>query len=197
MTLTLDYLDDGRVVEWTLTPNGAARTIHNGYTPSLYVGDAPGDLYGRQGGPTPSTPERDGLSPALQNLRAFLDGQQAVSDLSVESHRQTFRTEARPLLRVDAASIEAVRTVAKRARQFDQPDSFTCYNVDFTRQLRYCLETDTLAGPDRSVRDLRTLHLEFPSHESGIESLPQLAVDGERVGSTPREVVEAVATSVT
>jgi len=197
MALTIDYLDGGRVGTWQITSDGAARTIRNGYTPTLYVGDAPSDLYGQQGGPAPSPPERDGLSTALHDLRSFLDGQQAVSNLTVESHRQTFRTEARPLLRIDATSIEAVRTVAKRVRQFDQPDTYTCYNVDLTRQLRYCLETDTPAGPDRSVRDLRTLHLEFPSHESGIESLPQLAVDGERVGSTPREVVEAVATSVT
>ncbi|MBP1923688.1 DNA polymerase I [Halorubrum alkaliphilum] len=189
MVLTLDNLDDGRVVEWRLTADGIASSVRESYTPTLYIGDASGDLYGRQGGMTPSLPERDRLSPALRELRAFLDGQQAVSDLTVESHRQTFRTEARPLLRVDTASIEAVRTVAKRVRQFDQPDTYTCYNVDLTRQLRYCLETDTPAAPDRSVRDLRTLHLSFPSHESGIESLPQLTVDGDRVGSSPREVV--------
>lgn len=110
----------------------------------------------------------------------------------MEAHRQTFRTEARPLLRIDATSIEAVRTIAKRIRQFAKPDIYTCYNVDFTRQLRYCLETDTPAGPDRSIRDLRTLHLEFPSHESGIESLPQLTLEDERVGSSPREVVAGV-----
>ena len=147
---------------------------------------------GRQGGATPSPPERDGLSPPLQDLPAFLDGQAAVGALGVESHRQTFRTDARPLLRVDAASIDDVRSVAKRVEQFGQPDAYTCYNVDLTRQLRFCLETDTAAGPDRSVRELRTLHLKFPSHESGVEALPQLTVDGERVGGSAREVVEAV-----
>lgn len=71
----------------------------------------------------------------------------------------------RPLLRVDATSTEAVRSIAKNVRQFGQPDSYTCYNVDFTRQLRFCLETDAPAGPDRSVCDLRTLSFDFPSHE--------------------------------
>ena len=192
MTLTLDFLDDGRVAQWRLTPDGVERVIHSDYRPTLFVGDAPGDLYGRTGGPEPTPPRRDGLSDALDDLRSFLDGQQAVGGLDVESHRQTFRTDARPLLRVDATSIEAVRTIAKRVRQFDQPDTFTCYNVDFTRQLRFCLETETPAAPDRSVRDLRTLRLEFPSHESGIESLPQLTVGGERVGSSPRDVVTGV-----
>ncbi|MDB2242664.1 type B DNA-directed DNA polymerase [Halorubrum ezzemoulense] len=196
MTLTLDYLGDGRVAQWTLTPDGVARDVYDDYRPTLFVGDAPDDLYGWTGGPDPSPPSRDGLSDALSELLSFLGGQQAVADLGVESHRQTFRTDARPLLRVDTTSIEAVRTVAKRVRQFDQPDTYTCYNVDFTRQLRFCLETDTPAGPDRSIRSLQTLRLEFPSHESGIESLPQLTVDSERVGSSPHEVLDGVQTAI-
>ena len=196
MTLTLEYLGDGRVARWTLTPDGVAREVHEDYQPTLFVGDSAGDLYGRSGGPVPDPPSRDGLSKPLRELRSFLDGQEAVKRLSVEAHRQTFRTDPRPLLRVDAASIEAVRSVARRVRQFGQPDTYTCYNVDFTRQLRFCLETDMRAGPDRSVRDLRTLRLEFPTHESGIESLPQLAVDGDRVGSSPRETVAGVQTAL-
>ncbi len=196
MTLTLDYLGDGRVAKWTLTPDGVAREVHDDYRPTLFVGDAPDDLYGRRGGPEPVPPSRDGLSDALAELQSFLDDQQAVADLDVESHRQTFRTGARPLLRIDATSIEAVRTIAKRVRQFDQPDTYTCYNIDFTRQLRFCLETDTRAAPDQSVRGLRTLRLEFPSHESEIESLPQLTVGGERVGSSPREVLDGVQSAI-
>ena len=189
MTLTLDYLDDGRVARWTLTPDDVDREVHENYRPTLFVGDSPDDLYGRAGGPDPMPPERDSLSEPLAELRAFFDGQAAVDSLRVEFHRQTFRTDARPLLRIDATSVETIRTIAKRVRQFEHPNTFTCYNVDFTRQLRFCLETGTPAAPDRSVRDLRTLHLSFPSHESGIESLPQLTVDGDRVGSSPREVV--------
>ncbi|KOX95728.1 type B DNA-directed DNA polymerase [Halorubrum tropicale] len=192
MTLTLEYLGDGRVARWTLTPDGAAREVHEDHHPTLFVGDSAGDLYGRSGGPNPTPPSRDGLSDALRDLWSFLDGQDAVERLGVEAHRQTFRTDARPLLRVDAASIDAVRRVASRTEQFGQPDAYTCYNVDFTRQLRFCLETDTPAAPDRSVRDLRTLHLDLPRHESGIESLPQLAVDGDRVWSSPAETVAGV-----
>ena len=191
MTLTVNFLGEGRVAAWTLTPAGADREVREGYRPTLFVGDPVDDLYGRRGGPDPTPPARDGLSDSLRDLRSFLDGQAAVAGLGVEPHRQTFRTTARPLLRVDAASIEAVRTIAKRVRQFDRPDASTCYNVDLTRQLRYCLETDTPAAPDRSVRDLRTLRLAFPRYESDIESLPRLSVDGERVGSSPRAVLAA------
>ncbi len=192
MVLTVDHLGDGRVAEWRLAPDGVERDVREGYRPTLFVGDPVDDLYGRAGGPDPTPPARDGLSDALCSLRSFLDGQAAVADLGVESHRQTFRTAARPLLRVDAASIDAVRTIARRVRRFDRPSAYTCYDVDLTRELRYCLDAAVPAGPDRSVRDLRAMRLTLPRHASGVESLPRLSVDGDPVGSSPGEVVAGV-----
>lgn len=197
MTLTLDFGPNGEIVRWALTATGAEREVQESYRPTLFIGDTVSDLYGRAGGPDPSPPARSSLSEPLADLRAFLDGQQAVADLSVESHRQTFRTAARPVLRIDAASIEDVRTIANRMRQFGQSDTYTCYNVDFTRQLRFCLETETPAELDRAVRDLRTLELTLLRHESEIASLPQLTVDGETLGSSPREVLTTLQARLT
>lgn len=197
MTLTLDFGPNGEIVRWALTVTGAEREVQESYRPTLFVGDTVSDLYGRAGGPDPSPPARSSLSEPLADLRAFLDGQQAVADLSVESHRQTFRTAARPVLRIDAASIEDVRTIANRMRQFGQSDTYTCYNVDFTRQLRFCLETETPAELDRAVRDLRTLELTLLRHESEVASLPQLTVDGETLGSSPREVLTTLQARLT
>jgi DNA polymerase I len=81
-----------------LTKTGVDREIHQDYRPTLFVGDASGGLYGRTGGPDPTLPPREGLSESLVSLRAFLDGQAAVADLSIESHRETFPTSPRPLL---------------------------------------------------------------------------------------------------
>ncbi|ESS12964.1 MAG: hypothetical protein A07HR60_00200 [uncultured archaeon A07HR60] len=195
VVLAIECLN-GSVATWSLTSTGVTREVHDGYTPTLFVGDAVRDLYGRRGGSAPSPPPRDGLSPALADLQEFLDGQEAVASLDIESHRQTFRTPSRPLLRVDATSVGAVRAVAKRVQQFDRPGEYTCYNVDVSRQLRVSLETGLDPAPDRTVRDIRTLELSIPRHESDIESLPQLTVAGDRVGSTPRAVVEAVASAV-
>jgi DNA polymerase I len=193
--LTLNRTSDG-VAVWTLTPDGAERRVHRSYAPTLYVGDAVTDLYGRAGGRTPSPPARDGLSSTLAACRDFLRGQAAVADLSVESHRQTFRTDARPLLRVDAADFDAVRSVARRIEQFRRPGAATCYNVDLSRQFRFCLETETPAAPDRSVRPLRTLSLSTPSHLSGDAALAALALDGDRIGADPAAVVRGVADAV-
>ena len=197
MVLTVDVLDDGRVRTWRVDTDGAVAAVVDDYTPTLYVGDPVSGLYGREGGASPTPTPRCDLSDALRELRQFLSGQDAVAGLSVESHRQTFRTDPRPLLRVDAADLRAVRSIASRVRQFDRADAYTCYNVDFTRQLRFCLETETRPSPDRSRRALRSLKLDLPSHLSGVDALPELEVDGAEVGTTPEEVARSVAAVVT
>jgi len=81
--LTVDFHSSGDVAHWELTDDGVTRTVHGEYTPTLFVGDAVRDLYGRRGGPTPTPPDRDGLSDSLTELQAFLTGQDAVSTHSV------------------------------------------------------------------------------------------------------------------
>lgn len=87
MVLTVDFRPSGNVVRWALTDDGVTRTVHEGYTPTLFAGDAPRDLYGRRGGPTPTPPSRNELSESLTDLRAFLAGQDAIADMQCESHR--------------------------------------------------------------------------------------------------------------
>ncbi|QZX99808.1 type B DNA-directed DNA polymerase [Halobaculum rubrum] len=193
MVLAIDY-DNDSVTEWRLTADGVERTVVDDYRPTLFVGSPVSELYGRDGGPNPEPKlaRRGAIPESLRDLRSFLDGQDAVADLTIDVWRQTFRSSARPVLRVDCRRIEDIRSVARRIHQFGDPDAYTCYNVDLTRQLRYTLETDTEAAPDTSIRDLRTLRIQFPAHESDHSALSQLRVNGEQVGSSPREVVEAV-----
>ncbi|TKX57140.1 DNA polymerase I, partial [Halorubrum sp. SP9] len=37
MPFTIDFLDDGRVLEWEATNDGATATEHDDYTPRFYV----------------------------------------------------------------------------------------------------------------------------------------------------------------
>nr|WP_321167915.1 hypothetical protein [Halobaculum saliterrae] len=132
--LTID--DDGTtVVEWRLTTDGVERTCVDGYRPTMYVGAPVSELYGEHGGPTPRVqlPARGALTEGLRELRSFLEGQAAVESLSVDVWRQTFRADARPVLRVECREIDDVRSVARRVQQFGDADAYTCYNVDLTR----------------------------------------------------------------
>lgn len=73
MVLTVDFRDNGDVVYWTLTDDGVTNTVDEEYTPTVFVGDAAYELYGRRGGATPTPPDRDDLSDSLARLQAFLD----------------------------------------------------------------------------------------------------------------------------
>lgn len=92
--------------------------------------------------------------------------------------------------------MDAVRRIAQRVHQFNDPAKYTCYNVDLTPQFRYCLETETPASPDESVRALRTLTLSSPAHKTGREALTHLTIDGDAAGKTLAATVTAVARAV-
>lgn len=145
MVLTVDFRSSGDVVRWALADDGVTRTVHDGYTPTLFVGDAVRDLYGRRGGRTPTPPDRDGLSDSLTELQAFLAGQDAVVDTGRESYRQTFRTSPRPLLRIDAASVDAVRRIARRVQQFNGPAEYTCHTSEGSGTRRCLVRRDANA----------------------------------------------------
>jgi DNA polymerase I len=195
VVLTVDHRDGG-VDCWHLTADGVRCDRDPDYRPTLYVGDAVDDLYGRRGGAAPDLPPREGLSPALADLRAALAERRRVVDTAVERRRQTVRTAPRPLLRVDVADVASVSTVARYVRRYREPAAYTCYDVDLDPAFRYCLETGTDPSPATDARGLGRLHLSFPAHESSIDALPQLRVDGDCPGSSPREVAAAVARRV-
>jgi len=41
MPFTIDFLDDGRILEWVATADGAVATKHDDYTPRFYVAISP------------------------------------------------------------------------------------------------------------------------------------------------------------
>ncbi|GAB7009508.1 type B DNA-directed DNA polymerase [Halorubrum trueperi] len=192
MPFTFDYTDEG-VKRWLLTEDGVEATTDESYTPTMYVGDQVGDLYGRNGGvrPQPSDRPPGELPPALRDLRDFFASQDAIEELGVTTRKQTFRSDPRSVLRIEMRSLSDVRRVARRVHQFGDPGQYSCYNVDLTRELRYCLETGIDPTPNDN-RSLRTLTLSIPRHETGVETLRGLELDGEDVADTIPDVVDGV-----
>ena len=127
------------------------------YTPSIYV---------------------SGSDTFPDDIRAHVEELPSVRRTAVESWRRGFRHDAEPLLRVDVASIEAVRTVAQTISNWGDPGTHRLYNVDFTREFRYCLENDLTPVPSRS---LRTVELAATDRELTEEPLATLDIDGTTV----------------
>jgi DNA polymerase I len=162
-----DYLD-GDVLAWSLTDDGATVDRISDYTPTIYV-----------------SADREGL---LGRAQRHLSGFPAIDTTAIERWRTGFRHDAEPVLRLDIDSIERVSDVASTVARWESPGTYRLYNVDFTREFRFCLETDRVPLPER---ELRTVHLETPTEQLGANELTHLSVDGETV-TGPTAILETV-----
>ncbi|MBX0297225.1 type B DNA-directed DNA polymerase [Haloarcula nitratireducens] len=178
MVFTIDFLDDGRVLEWTATADGAVPTERHDYTPRFYV--------------APRTPEAD---IDLDALRHFYERHPDVVDTERVNRRPGFRRENESILAVDVDHIDRVAPLARQARQLTAypVGDVACYNVDLSREFRYCLENDIEPTP---ATELSTLRLAVPTTETSGEQYGELTVDGKTVTGSPTEILTAVQTAV-
>ena len=172
MPFTIDFLDDGRVLEWELTANGATYTEQTAYTPRFYV-----------------APQR--ADAEITELQQCYEKHPDVVATHIVERRPGFRQSAQPVLAVDVAHIEDISRLADQARQlFSQPiGDLACFNVDLSREFRYCLETGSDPTPTRA---LSTLELSVPLPETGNDVFSEVTIDGETVSGRPAEIIQAV-----
>jgi len=174
MPFSIDFLDDGRVLEWEATADGAVATERDDYTPRFYVAarDPASDL-------------------DLTTLQSVYDQHPDVVATEIVARRPGFRRDEEPVLAVDVAHIDRVTPLARQARQLsDYPvGDLACFNVDFSREFRYCLE----AGVDPTpASDLSTLRLSVPVTETSNDVYGELSVAGDTVTGTSAELLTAV-----
>ncbi len=94
------------------------------------------------------------------------------------------------MLRVDVSDIEEVSRMARWVHEWGDPGEYRCYNVDFSREFRYCLETDCSPLPSR---ELSTLAIEGHAHEFSDSEVAPLTVGGEQVGRSPDVALPTIA----
>ncbi|WP_312912779.1 type B DNA-directed DNA polymerase [Natronosalvus caseinilyticus] len=174
MPFTIDYLDDGRILEWESVANGAVVTERDDYTPRFYV--------------APRSPDVD---IDLTNLRTVYERHPDVVATEVVSRRTGFRRDEEDVLAVDVGHIDRVTTLARQARQLsDYPvGDLACFNVDLSREFRYCLENEVNPLP---ASDLSTLRLSVPITETSGDVYTELSVGGDTVTGPPADILTAV-----
>jgi DNA polymerase I len=174
MPFTIDFLDDGRVLEWETTADGAVVTERDDYTPRFYVG--------------PRDPDAD---IELARLRRLYDEHPDVVGTETVGRRPGFRRDEEGVLAVDVAHVDRVTGLAEQARGLaDYPvGDLACFNVDFTREFRYCLETGTDPTP---TGELSTLRLGVPVTETSGARYDELSVGDETVTGPPADILNGV-----
>jgi DNA polymerase I len=176
MPFTIDFLHDGRVLEWDQTVEGLGSTMREDYTPRFYVANQANDG-------------------DLTELQACYDRHPNVAATSFVDRRTGFRLSAESVLAVDVTHVEQIKPLARQARQLcSQPvGDLTCFNVDLSREFRFCVETDTDPTP---ASELATLELSVPLAETGNEIFSELTVGDERVAGPPSDIITAVETAL-
>jgi len=167
MVLSIDFTDDG-VIEWhTDSDGGVEKRTNADYTPTIYA-----------------TAEQ---TADLDELANSLAVRSDVVETAREQWRPAFRRESETVLRIDVSSIDRVRPLAGWIRRQGRPGTYRLFNVDFSREFRYCLETDCDPAPNRT---LRTLSVTYPEPDSTDAPVTTLDVDGERIEGSGEIVVD-------
>ena len=178
MSFTVDFLDDGRVLEWEATVDDAVVTEHNDYTPRFYVASRSPD---------------DDID--LTKLLRIYENHPDVVTTEVVSRRPGFRRDEEEVLAVDVTHVNRVTPLARQARQLSEYPigDLACFNVDFSREFRYCLENDIDPTP---ASELSTLRLSVPVTETTGDAYTELSVDGETIAGSTEDILAAVQAAV-
>ena len=174
MPFTIDFLNDGRVLEWEATVDSAVVTERDDYTSRFYV--------------AARDPETD-LD--LTTLQSVYDQHPDIVATEMVARRPGFRRDEEPVLAVDVAHIDRVTTLARQARQLSAYPigDLACFNVDFSREFRYCLENGIDPTP---ASDLSTLRLSVPVTETSNDVYGELSVSGDTVTGSPTDILAVV-----
>ena len=171
MPFTIDLLDDDRVIEWNVTADSAVATERNDYTPRFYVG--------------PRDPDAD---IDLTTLRSVYDQHPDVVATETVTRRPGFRRDEETVLAVDVTHIDRVTPLTRQTRQLSEypVGDLACFNVDFFREFRYCLEN----GVDPTPTDeLSTLRFSVPVTETSNDIYEELSVAGDTVTGSPTDIL--------
>ena len=174
MAFTIDFPDDDRVIEWNTTVDGAIPTERDDYTPRFYV--------------AARDPDAD---PHLTTLQSVYEQHPSVVATEMVTRRPSFRRDEETVLAVDVAHIDRVTPLARQTRQLsDYPiGDLACFNVDFSREFRYCLENGVDPTP---ACELSTLRLSVPVSETSNEVYGELSVAGDTITGSPVEILNIV-----
>ncbi|CCQ33903.1 DNA polymerase B2 protein [Halorhabdus tiamatea SARL4B] len=179
MVFTIDFLGDGDPLVWSLdgtveqpswsTSRAAA------YRPTVYAVAARGM--------TDRDLDPEACIADLTDLQADLDMHPAVADLRFEWKSPGFRFADQPVLRIAVDRVGAVREVARFVEDRGPPGRvpYRAFDVDFSPEFRYCLETGIDPTPGRPPRVLR---LDLPRTAAAAGDLTALAIGARTTAPT-------------
>jgi len=173
---TVDFPEPETAVAWSLTDAGAEHQAVS-YRPRFYVAATDGNT----------------LTPVEESFEAHPD----VTNVTHESHRPGWREEPAPMLAVEVTELETIPRLASTVAQIGRPGAYRCFNVDLSREFRYCQETGTSPVPQRPPT-VMTLSVPPLTGSSGVDTVTvQFDAGDERVlDGSSQEIARGVETAI-
>jgi DNA polymerase, archaea type len=172
MVYKIDYVD-GDVHTWSVTETEVSCEIDESYTPTIYV-----SVHG------------DG---DFSTARAALRDHPAVAQVAVVDERVSFRHDLEQVLQVDVVDLKAVNSVARMVSKWGSPGAYRCYNVDFSREFRYCLEEEIDPLP---THELSQMQIAVSETELVSKRVTELTIDDETITGSGADVLTALSARV-
>ncbi len=169
MPFTFDYLD-GDVLRWSTTDAGATYERDESFAPVVYA-SAHGDG-------------------SLEEVASVARRHPAVEDVTVVERRVSFRHDAEPVVRMALDGLPAVDRLARAVSGWGDPGEYRLYDVDLSREFRYCLQADVDPTPDGTLCEMR---LRVPEAQLAADAVTEVRVDGETVDGSPASVLVELA----
>ena len=165
MVYKIDYVD-GNVLRWSVTESGVECEVDESYTPPIHV-----------------SVHDDG---DFSTARAALRDHPALVRVATVEERVSFRHDPEQVLQVDVVDLKAVNSVARMVSKWGSPGEYRCYNVDFSREFRYCLEEGIDPLPNH---ELSQMQIAVSETELASERVTELTIDDETVTGSGADVL--------
>ena len=168
---TVDSRADGAVRRWTATAEGATVAVDHDYRPTIFLW------------------AEDWAT--VQAHREHVAAHPDVEDVAVVQKRPGWRHEPQDVLELTVADVDAVDRLAPQLANMGRPGDLRLFDVDFSRQFRYCLETGRSPVPKR---ELTSLAIDVPptALHDGPAGFERATVGDETVSGDRLAVLETV-----
>jgi DNA polymerase, archaea type len=118
----------------------------------------------------------------FSTARAAFRDHPSVVQVAVGDERVSFRHEPGQVFQVDVVDLNAMNSVAGIVSKWGSPGEYRCYNVDFSREFRYCLEEEINPLP---THELSQMQITASETELASERVTELTITSNRPAYSP------------
>lgn len=162
MTYKIDYLN-GDALEWYKQNNEPKYGKIKDYNPSFYISTN---------------------CNALPKMEKLLRKKNSVKSIEKEKWRTGWRKKPEKVIKVSTPTLEKLQKLARNLRSRYPEKKYEFFNVDLSRQYRYCLENNVEPVPNEK---LTTIKIKIPRKKLSNKILTKIKINEEILNKTEKK----------